>query len=171
MTGYTTSTALLEAMAEAGISCAFANLGSDHTGIMETYARASGEGRLALGKQTQQVRSADGRPQNALPELILCPHEHVALSAAHGYAQVSGVPQAVIVHTDCGTQNLGGAVHNAARGRVPVLIFAGLRRPPRRASCPAPGASTFTGCKTPQTSAVCSAATSSTTTRSAPAAT
>ncbi len=34
-------------------------------------------------------------------------------------------PQAVIVHVDSGTQNLGGAVNNAMRGRVPVLIFAG----------------------------------------------
>jgi hypothetical protein len=49
----------------------------------------------------------------------------VALSAAHGYAQVSGRPQVVLVHVECGTQNLGGAVHNAARCRVPVLIFAG----------------------------------------------
>jgi acetolactate synthase I/II/III large subunit len=107
--GYTTSTALLEAMREAGARYAFANLGSDHTGIMEAYAHAKGAGTL-----------------QALPELILCPHEGVALSAAHGYAQVSGEPQAVIVHTDCGTQNLGGAIHNASRGRVPVLIFAGL---------------------------------------------
>jgi acetolactate synthase-1/2/3 large subunit len=106
---YTTSTALLEAMREAGIRYAFANLGSDHTGIMEAYAHAKGSGTL-----------------HSLPELILCPHESVALSAAHGYAQVSGEPQAVIVHTDCGTQNLGGAIHNASRGRVPVLIFAGL---------------------------------------------
>lgn len=109
MTGYTTSTALLEAMREAGARYAFANLGSDHTGIMEAYALAKGAGTL-----------------NVLPELILCPHESVALSAAHGHAQVSGEPQAVIVHTDCGTQNLGGAIHNASRGRVPVLIFAGL---------------------------------------------
>ena len=107
--GYTTSTALLEAMREAGIRYAFANLGSDHTGIMEAYTLAKGSGTL-----------------HSLPELILCPHESVALSAAHGYAQVSGQPQAVIVHTDCGTQNLGGAIHNASRGRVPVLIFAGL---------------------------------------------
>src|SRR5262249_22306935 len=61
-----------------------------------------------------------------LPQLVLCPHEFVALSAAQGYAQVSGEAQAVLVHVDCGTQNLGGAVHNAARGRVPVLILAGL---------------------------------------------
>ena len=106
---YTASTALLEALREAGARYAFANLGSDHTGIMETYARAASAGS-----------------PDSLPELILCPHESVALSAAHGYAQVSGEPQAVIVHVDCGTQNLGGAVHNASRGRVPVLIFAGL---------------------------------------------
>lgn len=28
----------------------------------------------------------------------------VALSAAQGYAQVCGLPAAVIVHVDCGTQ-------------------------------------------------------------------
>jgi acetolactate synthase-1/2/3 large subunit len=49
----------------------------------------------------------------------------VALSAAHGFAQVSGIAQAVVVHVECGTQSLGGAVHNAAKGRIPVLIFAG----------------------------------------------
>ncbi|MCW2906026.1 MAG: acetolactate synthase, partial [Actinomycetia bacterium] len=106
---YTTSTALLEGLREAGVRYAFANLGSDHTGILEAYALASRLGTL-----------------DTLPELILCLHESVALSAAHGYAQVSGEAQAVLVHVDCGTQNLGGAIHNAARGRVPVLIFAGL---------------------------------------------
>src|SRR5262245_53795355 len=106
---YTVSRALLEAMREAGVSYLFANLGSDHTGIVEAYAQARSDG------------GAD-----ALPELVLCPHEFVALSAAQGYAQVSGEPQAVLVHVDCGTQNLGGAVHNVSRGRVPVLIVAGL---------------------------------------------
>jgi acetolactate synthase-1/2/3 large subunit len=106
---YTASRALLEAMREAGVRYLFANLGSDHTGIVEAYAQARGDGRAG-----------------ALPELVLCPHEFVALSAAQGYAQVSGEAQAVLVHVDCGTQNLGGAVHNAARGRVPVLILAGL---------------------------------------------
>ncbi len=108
-TPYTTSHALLEAMREAGVRYLFANLGSDHTGIVETYAQARRDG------------CAD-----ALPELVICPHEFVALSAAQGYTQVSGEAQAVLVHVECGTQNLGGAVHNAARGRVPVLILAGL---------------------------------------------
>ena len=105
----TASWALLAAIRAAGVRYLFANLGSDHTGIIEAYARAQQDGTLG-----------------ELPELVICPHEFVALSAAQGYTQVTGQPQAVLVHVDCGTQNLGGAVHNAARDRVPVLILAGL---------------------------------------------
>jgi acetolactate synthase-1/2/3 large subunit len=105
---YTTSTAFLEALAEAGVRYIFANLGSDHPGLIEALARARVQGR-----------------EDDLPQLIVCPHETVALSAAHAYAMVTGEPQAVIVHVDVGTQNLSGAVSNAMRGRVPVLIFAG----------------------------------------------
>lgn len=105
---YTTSTAFLEALADAGITYIFANLGSDHPGIIEAIARARAEGR-------------DGE----LPELIVCPHEMVAMSAAHAYALVSGKPSAVIVHVDSGTQNMGGAIANASRGRAPVVVFAG----------------------------------------------
>jgi len=105
---YTTSTAFLEALAEAGVRYIFANLGSDHPGLIEAFAQARAEGR-----------------EEDFPRLIVCPHETVALSAAHAYAMVTGEPQAVIVHVDVGTQNLGGAVSNAMRGRVPVLVFAG----------------------------------------------
>jgi acetolactate synthase-1/2/3 large subunit len=86
----------------------FANLGSDHPGLIEALARARAQGR-----------------EDDVPQLIVCPHETVALSAAHAYAMVTGEPQAVIVHVDVGTQNLSGAVSNAMRGRVPVLVFAG----------------------------------------------
>jgi acetolactate synthase I/II/III large subunit len=105
---YTTSSAFLEALAEAGVSYVFANLGSDHPGLIEAYARAKAEDR-----------------EEAYPRLVICPHETVALSAAHAYASVSGQPQAVVVHVGDGTQNLGGEVNNAMRGHVPVLIFAG----------------------------------------------
>lgn len=105
---YTTSTAFLRALRDGGVRYAFANLGSDHPGIIEAYARARQDGTA-----------------EEFPELIICPHESVALSAAQGYAQVTGQAQAVIVHVECGTQNLGGMLHNAAKGRVPVLIFAG----------------------------------------------
>ncbi|MBN8892448.1 MAG: acetolactate synthase [Bordetella sp. SCN 68-11] len=103
---YTASTALLEALQEAGVTCIFANFGSDHPGILEAIA----ESRAA------------GRP---VPAVITSPNEMVALSAAHGHALVSGVAQCVLVHVECGTQALAGAVHNAAKGRVPVLVFAG----------------------------------------------
>jgi acetolactate synthase-1/2/3 large subunit len=103
---YTASTAFLEALTEAGISKIFANLGSDHPGIIEALAAGRVEGRR-------------------VPDLVTCPNEMVALSAAHGCAMTTGQPQCVLVHVECGTQALGGAVHNAAKGRVPVLIVAG----------------------------------------------
>lgn len=103
---YTTSDALMEALQEVGISYLFCNLGSDHPSMIEALAKAKEEGK-------------------ELPKAIICPHESVALSAAQGYAMLSGQAQGVIIHTDVGTQNLGGAVHNAFRARVPVFIFAG----------------------------------------------
>ncbi|HTU55095.1 MAG TPA: thiamine pyrophosphate-requiring protein [Acetobacteraceae bacterium] len=104
---YTTASALLAALAEAGVSFLFANFGSDHPALIEALAEAA----------------ATGRP---LPAIVTCPNEMVALSAAHGAALLTGRAQAVLVHVDCGTQALAGAVHNAARGRAPVLIVAGL---------------------------------------------
>ncbi|MGG1659875.1 thiamine pyrophosphate-requiring protein [Brevibacillus sp. NRS-1366] len=103
---YTAADAMLQALQDGGVSYLFANFGSDHPSIIEGLSKAKAEGR-------------------ALPNVVMCPHEHVALCAAHGYAQVTGQAQGVIVHCDVGTQNLGGAVHNAARARVPVFIFAG----------------------------------------------
>jgi acetolactate synthase-1/2/3 large subunit len=105
---YTASTAFLEALAEAGVRYIFANLGSDHPGLIEALARARAQGR-----------------EDDVPRIVVCPHETVALAAAHAYATVTRQPQAVFVHVDAGTQNLGGAISNAMRGRVPVLIFAG----------------------------------------------
>jgi acetolactate synthase-1/2/3 large subunit len=71
------------------------------------------------------ARARDEDREEDFPRLVVCPHETVALAAAHAYAMVTGEPQAVIVHVDVGTQNLSGGVSNAMRGRVPVLIFAG----------------------------------------------
>jgi acetolactate synthase I/II/III large subunit len=103
---YTTGTALLEALNESGVEYLFANFGSDHTSLIEA---------LAIARQTGKK----------IPSVITCPHEMVALSAAHGYAQLTGRGQAVVVHVECGTQSLGGAIHNAAKGRIPAFIFAG----------------------------------------------
>jgi acetolactate synthase I/II/III large subunit len=104
---YTASTAMLEALQEAGVSYIFANFGSDHPALVEAIAEAR-----ALGR--------------AIPAIVTCPNEMVAMSCAHGYAQASGRAQAVVVHVECGTQSLAGAVHNAAKGRIPIFVFAGL---------------------------------------------
>ncbi|KAM5541140.1 hypothetical protein V8D89_005069 [Ganoderma adspersum] len=104
---YTTASMIFKALADAGITHAFVNWGNDHPAFLEDLERE----RVENGKTPV--------------EIITCPHEMVALSAAQGYAQVTGKPAAVIVHVDVGTQGLGGAVHNVDRGHTPVLIFAG----------------------------------------------
>lgn len=103
---YTTSTAFLEALYACGVRLLYCNFGSDHPGLIEALAEARAAGR-------------------EVPRVVTCPNEMVALSAAHGSALVTGQAQAVLVHVECGTQALAGAIHNAAKGRAPVLIFAG----------------------------------------------
>jgi acetolactate synthase-1/2/3 large subunit len=103
---YTGANAMIEALVDAGISYLFVNLGSDHPGIVEALAQAR----------------ATGKP---LPKVITCPNEMVALTCAQGFVQITGRAQAVLVHVDCGTQAMAGAIHNVAKCRVPVLIFAG----------------------------------------------
>ena len=84
----------------------FLNPGTDTFPIQEAITRLAAEKRR-------------------FPELVLCPDESVAMSAAHGYFQVAGRAQAVLVHVDAGTLQVGGALHNAQRGRIGVLFCAG----------------------------------------------
>ena len=96
----------VRALIAQGVDCLFLNPGTDTIPIQE-----------ALSKLEQA-----GTP---VPRTILCPFELVALAAAHGYYAATGRAQAVLVHVDVGTQNLGGMVHNAQRGRAAVMICAG----------------------------------------------
>ena len=102
----TVSDVLLETLYALGIRTLFANIGTDYPPIVEALAKYR-----ALGR--------------ALPDVVLCPHENTAITAAHGYALATGQGQGVFVHVGVGTQNLGGSLHNAWAGRVPMLIFAG----------------------------------------------
>ena len=97
---------LLRAAHECGAEYIFTNLGSDHPAFIQAFAEM------------------DGRED--CPAVICCPHEMTALSAAHGHAMLSRRAQLVLVHVDVGTQNLGSSVHNAARGRIPAFVIAGL---------------------------------------------
>lgn len=103
---YTASSAFLEALQDVGVSYIFANFGSDHPALLEALAEARAN-------------------RTPAPKVITCPNEMVALACAQGYTQLTGRAQAVVVHVECGTQSLAGAIHNAARCRIPVLIFAG----------------------------------------------
>jgi len=88
------------------VDCIFLNPGTDTIAIQEALAKFK-----ATGRRT--------------PQVILCPHETVAMAAAHGYFAATGRPQVVLVHVDVGTQNIGGALHNAQRGRIGVVVCAG----------------------------------------------
>src|SRR5215467_11104861 len=59
------------------------------------------------------------------PQAVLCVHEHVALSAAHGHHLVSNAPQAVMVHVESGDLKLEGVAEHCQRSRVPVTVFYG----------------------------------------------
>ena len=98
---------LLETATRLGVDCIFTNLGSDHPAFIEAFALIQAQG-------------------GQLPRIIVCPHEMTALTAAHGHTLRSGRAQMVLVHVDVGTQNLGCSMHNAARGRIPAIIVAGL---------------------------------------------
>ena len=60
-----------------------------------------------------------------VPTVLLSTFESVSLAAAHAYWKMTGRPQAVFVHVDAGTQNLGAMVHNVLRDRAGVVVIAG----------------------------------------------
>lgn len=96
----------LDGLADLDIQYVFANLGTDHVTLIEELAR----------------RDREGLPH---PQMLLCPHENVAIHMAAGYAAVTGRGQAVMVHVDAGTANAVMGMHNLFRGRLPVMLIAG----------------------------------------------
>lgn len=97
---------LVAILADEGVRHLFFNPGTDTAPIQEALADAR----------------EHGLPH---PESVLCTHEQVALSAALGHHLISGRPQALMVHVDAGTLNLGGAIHNIQRNHIPVVAMAG----------------------------------------------
>jgi acetolactate synthase I/II/III large subunit len=98
--------AFLELLNAGGVEYIFLNPGTDTYPVQEAVSKFQAMGRRA-------------------PQIILCLHESVALAAAHGYFMVSGKPQVVFVHADLGLQQVGGALHNAQRGRTGVVLCSG----------------------------------------------
>ena len=79
-----------------------------------------------IGFYQEATAKARARGHNNPIRLITVPHEHASLNAALGFAAVSGRPAVTAAHVDCGTMHYGGAVHTAARSRLPVVITAGF---------------------------------------------
>ncbi len=62
---------------------------------------------------------------NERPELILCPHEEIAVAVAHGYGKAAGKPMAAYVHNVVGLLHATMAIFNASANRSAVLVLGG----------------------------------------------
>ncbi|MDE0208477.1 MAG: thiamine pyrophosphate-requiring protein [Boseongicola sp.] len=89
-----------------GVSYVFANSGTDFPPIIEGLIEARNKGL-------------------DLPQAVTVPHEHVAVGMAHGYYQISGQAQAVLLHTNVGLSNGATGAINAACDQVPMFLMSG----------------------------------------------
>jgi thiamine pyrophosphate-dependent acetolactate synthase large subunit-like protein len=60
---------------------------------------------------------------NERPQMLLCLHEEVAVSIAHGYARASERMMGAVVHSNVGLMHATMAVFNAWCDRVPLLLL------------------------------------------------
>ena len=88
--------AFIEVLNTNGVENIFFNPGGEQASIQATVAKYRVEGKKC-------------------PRLVLCLDEAVAMTAAYGHYLASGQPQAVMVHAELGTLQIGGAWHNAQR--------------------------------------------------------
>ncbi len=113
MENYTTTKAIIEVMNSHGVEFVYFNPGIDNVPLLETLAAYQSQGKKA-------------------PRSILCLDEFVTMTAAHGSWMASCKPQVVSVHSELGTLQIGGALHNAQWGRVPLVFFTEVQEPLER---------------------------------------
>src|SRR3989442_14180381 len=101
-----TAEAYLELLAARGVEYLFANAGTDFAPLIEAWAK-----RLAQGQ--------------ALPKPVTVPHETPAVAMAHGYAMVTGRPQAGMVHAIRGAANRPAGIINPSPVGGPVALTRG----------------------------------------------
>jgi benzoylformate decarboxylase len=97
--GPTVRAATMALLRERGLTTIFGNPGSTELGLLRDFP-------------------ADFR-------YVLGLHEGVAVAMADGYAQATGRPALVNLHSACGVGNAMGAVVNAFHNRAPLVITAG----------------------------------------------
>ncbi|MGH6760749.1 MAG: thiamine pyrophosphate-requiring protein [Phyllobacterium sp.] len=89
-----------------GVDYVFANSGTDFPPIIEGLIEA-------------------GYKKIELPVPVTCPHENLAMGMAHGYYQISGRPQAVMLHTNVGLANGAIGAINAWCDHIPMIMMSG----------------------------------------------
>ena len=102
----TVAEAYLSVLKDRGVRRLFVNAGTDFAPFVEAYAR-------------QKHSGLD------FPDLVVCTHENLAISMAHGAYLGDGRVQAVMVHTSVGTANAVCGTFNASTDRIPILLAAG----------------------------------------------
>ncbi len=93
--------ALMRTLVDAGVTVCFSNPGTS---------------------EMHFVAALDGAPEM---RAVLCLFEGVATGAADGYARMAGRPAATLLHLGCGLGNGLANLHNARKGRVPVVNIVG----------------------------------------------
>ena len=89
-----------------GVDYVFANSGTDFPPIIEGLIEA-------------RQKKLD------LPIPVTVPHEHAAIGMAHGYYQISGRIQSVMLHTNVGLSNGATGAINAWCDQIPMLLMSG----------------------------------------------
>ena len=102
----TAGAAIFRRLHRLGVDRAFVNSGTDFPPIIEGLAEGEAHGA-------------------ALPLAVVVPHEHVAMSMAHGHFFATGRPAAVILHTNVGLANGAIGAINAATDHVPMILMSG----------------------------------------------
>lgn len=96
----------LRTLEDRGVKYVFMNPGTDTFPVQEAFAK---------------LREA-GEP---LPELVMCPFESLASTAAQGFYLATGRAQVAFVHVDVGTANASGSLNDSKANRTPVVLCAG----------------------------------------------
>jgi acetolactate synthase-1/2/3 large subunit len=111
-----TAQALLEMLEALGVRHLIGNAGTDFASIIDAFSKRAVEGKT-------------------VPRALMVAHECCAVSMAHGYYLATGEPAVAMVHTTPGTANALGALMNAFRSHVPLVLCAG-RTPLTEAGMP-----------------------------------
>ncbi|MCC7200067.1 MAG: acetolactate synthase large subunit [Gammaproteobacteria bacterium] len=93
--------ALMRTLVDAGVTVCFSNPGTS---------------------EMHFVAALDSAPEM---RAVLCLFEGVATGAADGYARMAGKPAATLLHLGCGLGNGMANLHNARKGRVPIVNIVG----------------------------------------------